>query len=118
MTFWPDDEIGVTSKAEHIERGRTPKMRLVSRIPRSSRGDGLLSPAKQSSGLAKPIVRQCARRSVHACTRQRGAAVLRRGGRQAGPGRPGHAGKADIAAASWWPWLRPLDLQARLFRLG
>ena len=26
MTFWPDDEMRVTSKAKHIERGSTPKM--------------------------------------------------------------------------------------------
>jgi hypothetical protein len=26
MTFWPDDEIGVTSKADHLERRSTPKM--------------------------------------------------------------------------------------------
>ena len=36
----------------------------------------------------------------NACTRQRGASVLRRGGRQAGAGRSRHAGKADITAAS------------------
>ena len=61
---------------------------------------------------------ETSKRLGHACDREQGAFILRRRGRKVRPRRSGHAGKADLAPAPWWPRLRPLDLPAGLFCLG
>jgi len=50
--------------------------------------------------------------------RERGTVVLRRRGQQARPRRSHHAGKADLADASWRPPGRTPDLPAGLFAPG
>src|SRR3977135_1497106 len=60
MTFWPDDEIGVTSKAEHIGSRSTPKVCLVPDTLVSCRRSSSI-PSKQASGLANRTDREFTR---------------------------------------------------------